>query len=445
MLRKGLCVAVAASSALFGFAGSALAAGTWTGAASMSVTRFGHASAALPGGKVLVATGSTTSGFTTSAEIYDSASNSWSGAASMNTGRYSPAAATLADGRVLVAGGYNNSGRLRSAEIYDPVANAWSAAADMSSDRYGGAAATLPNGRVLVAGGSGPGLLKTAEIYDPVANAWSPAASMQTARDLSAAAALPDGRVLVSGGRGDAVPTLTSAEIYDPVANSWSPAASMGTARQVLAAASLPGKVLVAGGYTPGASPGSLSPTATAEEYDPASNSWTPVQNMSRGRVGLAAAVLPGGRVLASGGPDNTTEIYAQAATVTGAGTTTPIGAGPANQFSISGVSQGGTLTFTSAASTFTGTIQCVNIVGSSATIVAVDAVTGKANRTMVQDNGATGDKLVNTLFDPAALSAKSRAKAMECIAPNLDRLAAAPALAGDAIQITGGTTPTAR
>lgn len=128
-------------------------------------------------------------------------------------------------------------------------------------------------------------------------------------------------------------------------------------------------------------------------------------------------------------------------AVVNGSGSTVPAGTGPTNQFSIAALKQGGTLTYTSSTAAFNGTIQCVRVVGNSATIVAVDSATGKASRTMVQDNGASGDKLINTLFTPAALSAKSRTAAMACIDPDLAKLSTAAALTGDAIQVTG-TTP---
>ncbi len=121
--------------------------------------------------------------------------------------------------------------------------------------------------------------------------------------------------------------------------------------------------------------------------------------------------------------------------TVTGTGSTNPRVLAP-SQFSISSFAQGGTLTYTS----FVGTIQCVKIVGNSATIVAVDGSTGKANQTMVQDNGTSGDKLANTMFDPVKLGAKARAKFLSCVDPDLDVLSARPELAGDAIQIVGTT-----
>ena len=66
-----------------------------------------------------------------------------------------------------------------------------------------------------------------------------------------------------SGGSG----AVASAEIYNPATNSWSPAASMASPRHTHASALLPsGKVLVAGGFY------RIRPMATAQVYDPATN-----------------------------------------------------------------------------------------------------------------------------------------------------------------------------
>jgi hypothetical protein len=61
--------------------------------------------------------------------------------------------------------------------------------------------------------------------------------------------------------------------------------------------------VLVAGGYGP-IPQGGFGPLATAEVYDPASGSFTPVGSMSQPRYGAAVGVLPDGRVLVAGGTD---------------------------------------------------------------------------------------------------------------------------------------------
>ena len=125
----------------------------------------------------------------------------------------------------------------------------------MTTPRTRHTATLLPNGKVLVVGGdSGGQLLAGGEIYDPATNSWSGAAGMITARQRHAATLLPNGKVLVVGGLdqggfyvgGNA---LASAEVYDPATNTWSSAASLTTGRHRPTATLLAnGIVLVVGG-----------------------------------------------------------------------------------------------------------------------------------------------------------------------------------------------------
>ena len=84
--------------------------------------------------------------------------------------------------------------------------------------------------------------------------------------------------------------------MYDPQADAWTQLASLGTARQLHASAAVGGKLYVFGGhgttgYTAGYGyiNGSLR---TAEIYDPASNSWTPVTSLTSARNHMAAIAL---------------------------------------------------------------------------------------------------------------------------------------------------------
>jgi hypothetical protein len=173
----------------------------------------------------------------------------------------------------------------------------------MRTARSGHTATLLPSGRVLVAGGccdSQGSTLVSAELYDPASNSWAPAASMTTARAFHTATLLPSGQVLVAGGGNGSYPwtALASAEIYDPASNSWSPAGSMSTVRIWHTATLLPsGQVLVAGG-----SDNNANALASAELYDPASGSWAPAASMSTARASHTATLLPSGQVLVAGG-----------------------------------------------------------------------------------------------------------------------------------------------
>src|SRR3954454_15082158 len=119
---------------------------------------------------------------------------------------------------------------------------------------------------------------------------------------------------------------------------------------------------------------------------------------------------------------------------VTGSGNTNPAAGFPPNAFTLSSITN--TLTYSGGGRTFHGSIICLNIVGNAATIVAVDSATGFVDRTMVQDNGASGDKLMNTLADPSKVTAKSLAKLKTCVSPDVTALGRHAALAGDAIQV---------
>ena len=75
---------------------------------------------------------------------------------------------------------------------------------------------------------------------------WSAAGNLTTARYAHTATLLPSGKVLVAGGYNGVY--LASAELYDPATNTWSAAGSLAQARFFPTATLLPsGKVLVAG------------------------------------------------------------------------------------------------------------------------------------------------------------------------------------------------------
>jgi surface antigen len=130
----------------------------------------------------------------------------------------------------------------------------------------------------------------------------SPPASMGTARASHTATPLANGNVLVTGGRPDGATVVASAELYDSASSTWTPVPDMTTARIFHTATLLAnGKVLVTGGQS--ALGGSA--TASAELYDPASNTWTPAANMRYPRMLHTATLLASGKVLVTGGQLN--------------------------------------------------------------------------------------------------------------------------------------------
>jgi hypothetical protein len=124
--------------------------------------------------------------------------------------------------------------------------------------------------------------------------------SLTTSRAGPFVSTLDDGRVLVAGGwSGGHV--VATAELYDPSTQTFSPTGSMAQSHGWFAArsAKLPdGRVLVAGGYddTTGAA------LATAELYDPGSATWSPTASMASARENNSLVSLADGRVLVFGG-----------------------------------------------------------------------------------------------------------------------------------------------
>ncbi len=130
-----------------------------------------------------------------------------------------------------------------------------------------------------------------------LAGVFSSAAPMNAARAGHTATLLPNGKVLVAGGADSQTHYLASAELYDPASNTWSAAGNLSTARVFATATLLPsGKVLVAGGFN------GVDSVANADLYDPANNSWSAAASLASARTFHTATLLPNGNVLVAGG-----------------------------------------------------------------------------------------------------------------------------------------------
>jgi hypothetical protein len=126
---------------------------------------------------------------------------------------------------------------------------------------------------------------------------FGPTGSMSTPRTGAVAATLPDGRVLVAGGSSGSGP-LASAELFNPATNSFSPLGVGMISPRIdgVAVSLLDGRVLIAGGNNFG------SAIPNAEVFNPATGGFTAVGPLGTARYGFAAAPLPDGRLLVAGG-----------------------------------------------------------------------------------------------------------------------------------------------
>ena len=114
---------------------------------------------------------------------------------------------------------------------------------------------------------------------------------------------LPDGSVLVDGGSRvtDIVESIASAERYDPSTGAWTSAGGMSVGRSFAGGSLMAaGRVVISGGFE------FINPigrtTASADVYDPDTNSWTATGSMGIDRDGHTVTLLPDGTVLAAGG-----------------------------------------------------------------------------------------------------------------------------------------------
>jgi hypothetical protein len=92
---------------------------------------------------------------------------------------------------------------------------------------------------------------------------------------------------------------LASAELYDPATETWAAADAMTVPRSGHPGTLLPdGRVLVAGGVTPFVNPFDSRALASAELFDPASGRWVAAAAMPEPRFDQTSTLLPDGRVL---------------------------------------------------------------------------------------------------------------------------------------------------
>ncbi len=321
--------------------------GVWTLTGPMTTNRYVHTATRLRDGRVLVVGGLSQNpfGHQRSAEIYNPSTRAWTATGSMLNSRSQHTATLLLDGRVFASGQ-----GVSVPSLYDPSTETWT---DVPGpDPVGVATATLlPNGNVLVAGGvfigipvadaevfvvtnSGAWLPTAPPGFGPFGHTasllpdgqvlvagfqdtvifnglgWSSAGPLNTRRTGHRATLLGSGQLLVSGGYTDTVAAVSSAELFDPAGRAWSVTGPLNTPRGSHTATLLPnGQILVAGGLTNTLfNPAAL---ASAELFNPATQTWSPTGAMTTNRVGHTATLLPNGKVLVAGGSGSTSaELY---------------------------------------------------------------------------------------------------------------------------------------
>lgn len=229
-------------------------------------------------GTVYSVSGYTDSGVTADGAAYDPSVGSWRAIAPMPQAREN-AAGGFVGGKLYVAGGWNLQGSPTSTTyVYDPDKNSWSRAADMPAAAAVGAAAVV-GGRLYIVAGCSTSACDTESSassvfrYDPWTNSWTKVADYPQDEVMIGCAASGDG--LVCAGGISPVTSIASEATYRYTAatDTWTRVADMPRATWGMAYAGVGGKLQLVGGVVP------LGTTNQAEEYDPATNSWTELPN----------------------------------------------------------------------------------------------------------------------------------------------------------------------
>ncbi|MGZ3420039.1 MAG: Kelch repeat-containing protein [Polyangiales bacterium] len=223
-------------------------------------------------------------------QVYDPVAATWTNTGPINTstsiGYHSDPpnpAALLADDSVVRMGSFE-----ASADRYRAATNAW--ALVTPAPRFGyfgvGAFPAQPGhaaGAIAACDGA-----DTASDVMYVTGGFAAGPAMTAIRRSCGVVTLANGSVLVVGGG------AASAEVYNPTTNTWKATGPMSVARDWPLVMLLPtGKVLAAGG---------VGGIASAELYDPATNAWTATGNMNIGRSATFPVLSALGKVLVMGG-----------------------------------------------------------------------------------------------------------------------------------------------
>jgi N-acetylneuraminic acid mutarotase len=227
---------------------------------------------------------------------------------------------TAFNNKFYVLGGFGQGGMAPGLVFeYDPAADRWTRKKDMPIKVHHQAQAAY-NGKLYVFGGclraiSGEGGTENAWEWDPVTDNWRALAPLPVKR-CSAVADEVGGKIYLIGGlepmeNGQGTRVSGRNEMYDPATNTWTERSPMPTTRNHAMSGAVNGKIYVLGGRLAAGNIPVTTNIDTVEEYDPATNLWSPVkERMLQVRSGGGWAVC-NGLIIVGGGEWITREFYA--------------------------------------------------------------------------------------------------------------------------------------
>lgn len=246
-------------------------------------------------GKIYTVGGFINLGAVADVHVYDIATRTWGRAQDLPAPMHHVNLA-VANGKLYVVGAEEGLTFTPLDDVleYDPAADDWTPRASLPLGFARGAAAVgVIDDIIYIAGGSTNSSVAQVSSYDPVNDVHD-----TTLSDLPSAlnhlvGAGVGGKMYAIGGRDGGIAGIQNTTYeYDPAQDEWIEKTAMPTARGGMAAGVVDGKIIVVGGEGNSADSSGVFPQA--ESYDPAADTWTPVDNMLTPRHGMGAAGVGG-------------------------------------------------------------------------------------------------------------------------------------------------------
>jgi N-acetylneuraminic acid mutarotase len=276
--------------------------GAWTHRSNPGYVRDRHALISYPPTGRVYAIGGETVGpsLNLRIEAFDPVANTWTRHAYLRVGVSNIGAALLGND-IYIPGGYDGNGASTWLQVFHPLSDTVTViySDPLPAPRYGAGVASAAGKLYVIGGSDGVSTTHTVFEYDPARPAtarWQRKADLPTARVFLGAAAL-DGLIYAVGGSPGALTDLATVEIYNPATDSWTSGPPLSVPRSGLAVTAA-NNGDGCGPYLYAMGGGWFTYRATAERYNPATNTWSSLSDLTQARRSLAAAWSANGNQL---------------------------------------------------------------------------------------------------------------------------------------------------
>jgi N-acetylneuraminic acid mutarotase len=255
----------------------------------------------------------------TSVDAYDPATKLWRDVAGVAVAMQHPNVGVAHD-RLFIAGFYQGQGTgspQGAVYAYDADRDRWDAVSPLpaGTERAAGCVAIMNDKLYLFGGARGAGnTVADASVYDPATDVWQKLPDMPVRKEHCAAGAI-GGKIYIAGGRTDGIEGFEPTTLeFNPANPGYTQKKAIPTPRGGCASAVVGDKLYLFGGEGDASNAAGVFPNVDA--YDPATDSWRALPDLTLPRHGFGAAVvdgrvyLPGGASRQGGGAVDTGSIY---------------------------------------------------------------------------------------------------------------------------------------